>query len=126
MRVGTIPRNHRHCEEDLAYLEDLFAVQGLISVPGARVRLRAALYGDGSLCILAVEDDGQIYGKLTFAQEATGLQRYEFLVKTWSENSDWAERVLFEVGGLFEDTGFAVPPPGFVKERVPIYRVTNT
>ena len=78
------------------------------------VELDEAKYGDGSTAIQVMDSDGEPFGRLTVCVPGTQLSENEVLVKTWSENSEWAPQML--VYG-FEDTGRRVKT-GYVEAQV--------
>lgn len=77
------------------------------------VKLVEGKYGDGSTAIQAIDPEGP-FGTLTVCVPGTRLLENEILVKTWSENSEWAPQLL-QYG--FEDTGRRVKT-GYVEAQV--------
>lgn len=79
------------------------------------VELIEAKYGDGSIALEVIDSqDGEPFGRLTVCVPDTRLNENEVLVKTWSENQEWASQFL-KYG--FEDTGRRVKT-GYVEAQV--------
>ena len=82
--------------------------------------MRTTKYENGRLAIVAYDELGALFGKLTVNVPDVKLAENEVVVKTYSENEPWAMQAVRAMVGKLVPTGRIVPVG---RTSCPVYRL---